>query len=697
MEDTFQLEPSDRLNRQRGCLIGLAVGDALGAAVEFKPPGTFEPVTGYRAGGPHGLDPGEWTDDTSMALALADSIATVGWDLDDQAKRYVSWWRNGAYSVNGRCFDIGITTRSSLARFERQGDGRSSGDPASTASGNGSIMRLAPVPIRYTGLFPDEIEELASLAAESSLTTHASPQCQSACRYMALVLAGLIHGLDRDEVLAADWEPLEQLRQLEPLHPEVEEVASGSFREIQPPAIKGSGYVVKSLEAALWAFHDAKTFEEAVLRAVNLGDDADTTGAVCGQFAGAFWGETGISPELLDGLAKLEMIEQALTRLLSPPSSTSSLGTTSTPPTLHVSARPVDIEPLPSRPEFLTSNQKNKAENEAVVDRALELAASGDVVGLRSLRLPPSPKLQAWHSDLVAEVERRVSSSGFAAPPTKSSYWVVPGKLLAGAYPGAPNADAHRKKVEDLLNAGVRAFVNLMEEDETNHEGKTFNPYQDLVCSVAPDATCERFAVKDLSVPMVDEMEKILNVIDSHLGNNRIVYVHCWGGVGRTGTVVACWMLRHRLATAEDVLGKLKSLRRQDQERGNRESPETVAQRDFIHAWSSVKTIAAASSAASTESAKGDFRPSPAAAEALRELLDRHEHMQGFKDGPFGKNQLTATESALFAATYEIRRLLGSVKDSEHSDRLVKLYDLLVDGVLRSMVLTRGGNDWVDE
>ena len=98
-------------DRLRGMLVGLAVGDALGAAVEFKPPGTFPPVTGYRGGGPHGLGPGEWTDDTSMALALADSIATVGWDLADQARRYLAWYRRGEYSVNGRCFDIGDGNR----------------------------------------------------------------------------------------------------------------------------------------------------------------------------------------------------------------------------------------------------------------------------------------------------------------------------------------------------------------------------------------------------------------------------------------------------------------------------------------------------------------------------------------------------------------------------------------------------------
>jgi ADP-ribosylglycohydrolase len=292
-----------RLDRARGALLGLAVGDALGAAVEFKAPGTFPPVTGYRAGGPHRLAPGEWTDDSSMALALADSIAGVGWDLDDQARRYLAWYEKGWYSVNGRCFDIGITCRSALSRFSKTGDARTSGDPSERASGNGSIMRLAPVPMRYAHLYPDQIVKLVLLLTESSLPTHASPQCLSACVYMGLVLAALIQGIDREEVLAASWVSLRRLKEVHILHPEIAEVAEGSFHRKRPPEIIGSGYVVKSLEAALWAFHDAKDFREAVLRAVNLGDDADTTGAVCGQLAGAYWSGTvmprsrSISPE----------------------------------------------------------------------------------------------------------------------------------------------------------------------------------------------------------------------------------------------------------------------------------------------------------------------------------------------------------------------------------------------------------------
>jgi len=306
-----------RIDSQRGTLLGLAIGDALGAAVEFKSPGSFKPVTGYRDGGPHGLAPGEWTDDTSMALALADSIAEVGWDPNDQARRYVKWWRTGAYSVNGRCFDIGNATVTALHRFQESGNARASGDPSPRASGNGSIMRLAPVPIRYCCMFPNEIGDLVERAVESSLPTHASPQCLSACVYMTVVLCGLIDGRPREEVLDPGWEPMRRARDIAPFHPEITEVVEGSFHRRKPPEIVGSGYVVKSLEAALWAFHNAEDFHEAVLRAVNLGDDADTTGAVCGQFAGAYWGELGIPGEWLEGLAERGMIEKALDALLS--------------------------------------------------------------------------------------------------------------------------------------------------------------------------------------------------------------------------------------------------------------------------------------------------------------------------------------------------------------------------------------------
>jgi ADP-ribosyl-[dinitrogen reductase] hydrolase len=292
--------------------IGLAVGDALGAAVEFRSPGSFQPVTGYR-GGTHPIPPGGWTDDTSMALALADSIAQAGWDLNDQMRRYLRWRDEGAYSVIDRCFDIGGATTGALSRFKRSGDAWSAGATDEYSAGNGSIMRLAPVPVAFAHLHPDQVELLAQRAEESSLTTHALPVCRSACAYLAVVLAALAHGESREAVLSPQWPVLERLGALDPA---IESVVRGSFREKEPPAIKGSGYVVQSLEAALWAFHDAADFREAVLRAVNLGNDSDTTGAVCGQLAGAYWGESGIPQEWRDSLVRSEMIEAALAGLL---------------------------------------------------------------------------------------------------------------------------------------------------------------------------------------------------------------------------------------------------------------------------------------------------------------------------------------------------------------------------------------------
>jgi ADP-ribosyl-[dinitrogen reductase] hydrolase len=295
-------------DRKRGALIGLAVGDALGAAVEFRDPGTFAPVTCYRNGGPHSLAAGQWTDDTSMALALADSLGR-GWNLNDQAAQYVQWLENGKYSVNGWCFDIGSTTRQAIERFMESGDATKSGLTYPGDSGNGGIMRIAPVAIYAAGHEYHtnwNCTTIYNLGVDSSAVTHASEMCKSAAGWMALMLVDLISGTSREEALRYRPE-LENA-----LHPAIKAVAKGSYKE---NVVRGSGFVVQSLEAALWAFHDANSFEEAVLKAVNLGDDADTTGAICGQFAGAYWGESGIPESLRNGLDKKEMLEAALTSL----------------------------------------------------------------------------------------------------------------------------------------------------------------------------------------------------------------------------------------------------------------------------------------------------------------------------------------------------------------------------------------------
>ena len=276
--------------RYRGCLMGLAAGDAVGTTVEFEPPGTFEPVTDMVGGGPFRLNPGEWTDDTSMALCLAESLIECGgFNPKDQMDRYVRWSKEGYLSSNGECFDIGVTVSGALGRYNGTGDPfAGSTDPS--RAGNGSLMRLGPVPL----FFAPDPEEAIRMSGESSRTTHGAQTCVDACRYFAGLIVGALQGVDKEELLSPRYSPVEGVWDAEPLCREIDEVAGGSFRSKEPPDIAGTGFVVQSLEAALWAFSKADDFEKGCLLAVNLGDDADTTGAVYGQIAGAYFGMDGI-------------------------------------------------------------------------------------------------------------------------------------------------------------------------------------------------------------------------------------------------------------------------------------------------------------------------------------------------------------------------------------------------------------------
>jgi len=278
-------------DRFRGCLLGLAVGDAVGTTVEFSAPGSFEPVTDMVGGGPFRLDPGRWTDDTSMALCLAASLLERGgFDPTDQMRRYVRWRREGYLSsIDGPAFDVGGTVGRALSRFERTGEAFSGSDDPWSA-GNGSLMRLAPVPMRFAG----DAARAVELSGESSRTTHGARECIDACRFFGGLLVGALAGAAKEALLAPRFEPANGLWAQRPLAPKVDAVAAGSYRVKDPPEIRGTGYVVESLEAALWAFDRSTTFEEGCLLAVNLGHDADTTGAIFGQIGGAFYGAEGI-------------------------------------------------------------------------------------------------------------------------------------------------------------------------------------------------------------------------------------------------------------------------------------------------------------------------------------------------------------------------------------------------------------------
>jgi len=477
-------------DRARGALLGLAAGDAVGTTVEFSVPGTFEPVTDMVGGGPFGLEPGQWTDDTSMALCLAESLVECGGhDPVDQMRRYVRWWKEGYFSANGRCFDIGITTRYQLARFAQTGEPNDSRVDEESAA-NGSLMRLAPVSIRWSHA-PQEVVEKA---AASSRTTHPARRPVDACRLLAAMTAALVQGETAEHVFGSGfWNHGD-------LHPAVDAVARGSWRDKEPPAIRGTGYSVAALEAAIWAVAGASDFRDAILRATNLGDDADTTAAIAGQLAGAIHGASGIPAAWLGRLAMRSRIE-------------------------------------------------------SLVD-ALHRAATGD-----RLRWEHDDALHAWWAD----PESRVLAGEY---PARVAF---PGRTV--------DADATRHKLSLLVDAGIRTFIDLTEAADR------LTPYQDQLDAIARERGIElrrlSHPIVDVSVTTQDHYDRIVGDLESALNAGSKVFVHCWGGVGRTGTVVGIWHVV-RGHTPEEALARIQAARAGTKKAG-RASPEVPQQVNAIH------------------------------------------------------------------------------------------------------------------
>ncbi|CAF4656296.1 unnamed protein product, partial [Rotaria sp. Silwood1] len=304
------------LNRVKGSMFGMALGDALGAHVEFRPRQYLEehPVQDLQEGGTWGLKKGQFTDDTSMGLCLASSlISRRDFVPYDQLVRYKWWFRHGYMSSTGQCFDIGSATSQSLREFERrqqlfatkyqisldQLDYLSDPDLLMEfdvkcseigVAGNGALMRLAPVPLFFYRHPIDAVE----LSGISAVITHGDAKAYDACRYYGALIVATLRGETKAELLDDNFYlNHESWFNNKPLTQEVMDVARGSYKKAggYRDGIRGKGYIVSALEAALWAFHyDENSFEKGVLDAVNLGDDTDTTAAIYGQLAGTYYG-----------------------------------------------------------------------------------------------------------------------------------------------------------------------------------------------------------------------------------------------------------------------------------------------------------------------------------------------------------------------------------------------------------------------
>ena len=287
---------NDERDRVRGALLGLAVGDALGAPVEFCRRGSFPLVTEMGAVPAARLPAGAWTDDTAMALCLAQSLLLrPDFDGHDLLTRFCRWRDFGDNTSTGRCIGIGQNTLRALSRFSRTG--AVTADATRRADGNGALMRVAPVACRHWR----STTKAVAIAASQSRTTHASELSAAACELAVDVMGASIAGHRWDDVwprpVISAWPE------------EIARLGQGSWRSLTVDAVSSSGFVVHTLEAALWAVGTTTCFEDAVVRAVNLGDDADTVGAVAGQLAGARYGASAIPARWLSMLVKRELVE----------------------------------------------------------------------------------------------------------------------------------------------------------------------------------------------------------------------------------------------------------------------------------------------------------------------------------------------------------------------------------------------------
>ncbi|KAI5798760.1 putative ADP-ribosylglycohydrolase [Pyronema domesticum] len=316
-------------------LLCLAICDALGAPAEFQARGTFPLITTLQPNANFNLPPGCWTDDTSQALCIAESLLAGTWSLEDQAGRYVKWWKQGYLSVTGRCFDIGTATRKALGIWARSPD--SLGAVTTPAEedvlltvagklgerqyqGNGSLMRVLPIALAFWK-YP---EEAGRLARESSRTTHPNEMCQEACEFYVRVICYILRHTEGQECHDLSFGKGDLLRMMRWWEWKDEELrrrlGDGKFVNKEEGEIKTTGWVLDTLEAALWVFFNTSSFEDGAIKVVNFGDDADTVAAIYGGLAGAwhakeegFW--VGRVKEWRDGLVKREIVEGVAERL----------------------------------------------------------------------------------------------------------------------------------------------------------------------------------------------------------------------------------------------------------------------------------------------------------------------------------------------------------------------------------------------
>ncbi len=451
----------------RSALLGLAVGDALGVPVEFSSRASRhqDPVTNMRAYGTHHQPAGTWSDDASLTFCLAEALAEDQYTVRRLAENCVRWYYDQFWTPHGQVFDIGITTREALCQLRKQSSSASPlvGGRDEMSNGNGALMRVLPL-----AFYQDKsaLSDRFQLIFEASAITHGHIRSAIAC-FLYLELAAYLREGDKPEKAYARLceEGAEKLKQLTIPAQELayfDRILGGNLASVSESAISSSGYVLHTLEAAIWCLLNYNDFSSTVLAAVNLGEDTDTTGAVVGGLAGIFYGEAAIPK-----------------------------------PWLAVLARRGDIEDLAHR--------------------------------MTVKAITPLPR------------------------PIPNSYWATE-QMLACEYPGDLNKEKAQAKLTALLLAGVTDFIDLTEMHE-------LNPYEPLLNSLAAErgitVSYQRFPIEDLNVPDAETIENVLASLVSTVTAGRKAAVHCWGGIGRTGTIIGCYLIRAQQLNGTDALAHI--------------------------------------------------------------------------------------------------------------------------------------------
>lgn len=293
--------------RFQGALIGLAVGDALAAATQYRKPGSFAPVGDMLGGGPFDLPRGAWSDDTAMALCLGESLLESGsFDPRDQVERYARWQQEGYLSATGQCVGITASTARALAMAQwRRQIFSGSHDPAQLDPE--VLSRVAPSVLFYFAA----PAEAVNYAAEAARTTCQSPGALEACRLFGAMLSAALAGRPKQAVL----QPAPELLDVTSLRTEVAQLVGGGSARLAP-ATPAAGNVIDVLGAVLWSFQTTDNFRDGALRVANLGANSDVAAAVYGQLAGAHYGVTAIPATWRNSLVGLDAIESLADRLL---------------------------------------------------------------------------------------------------------------------------------------------------------------------------------------------------------------------------------------------------------------------------------------------------------------------------------------------------------------------------------------------